>query len=109
MLFTLALSLVLKTCQVDYSYAFVQADIDEEVYCDLLLEFFGPSSKSYVLKLKKSLYGRKQAPRLWFEMLEKSLHDIGFTSSVNDACMFMKKGLVVLVYVDDVLVFWHFG
>ena len=45
MLFTLALSLGFKTCQVDYSNAFVQADIDEEVYCDLLLESFGSINK----------------------------------------------------------------
>ena len=38
MLFTLALSLGLK---MDYSNAFVRADIDEEVYCDFPLEFFG--------------------------------------------------------------------
>ena len=93
-LFTLALSLSLKTCQVDYSNAFVQADIDEKVYCDLPLEFFGPSLEFYVLKLKKSLYGLKQVPHLWFKMLEKSLHDLGFKSNENDACMFMKKGLV---------------
>ena len=30
---------------------------------------------------------------------------LGFTLSENDACMFMKKGLVALVYVDDVLFF----
>ena len=49
---------VVDTCvdtrQVDYSNAFVQADIDEEVYCDLPLEFCGASSGDY---------GLKQAPR----------------------------------------------
>ena len=70
MLFTLALSLVLKTRQVDCSNAFVQAYIDEEVYCDLLLEVFGPSLEAYILKLKKSLYGLKQAPRQWFKKQE---------------------------------------
>ena len=75
MLFTLALTLGLKTRQVDYSNAFVQADIDGEVYCELPQEFLGPDNNQYVLKLKKSLYGLKQAPRLWFKTLEKSLHD----------------------------------
>ena len=46
---------------MDNSNAFVQADIDEEVCCDLPLEFFGPSSDDYALKLMKSLYGLKQA------------------------------------------------
>ena len=105
MLFTFALTLGLKTCQVDYSNAFVQASIDEEVYFDLPLNFFGPSSEAYILTLKKSLYGLRQAPRLWFKTLEKSLHDLGFKLSDNDACLLMKKGLVALVYVDDVLFF----
>ena len=105
MLFTLALTLGLKTRQVDYSNAFVQADIDGEVYCELPQEFLGPDNDQYVLKLKKSLYGLKQAPRLWFKTLEKSLHDRGFHSSENDPCLFLKKGLVALVYVDDVLFF----
>ena len=83
----------------------MQADIDGEVYCELPQEFLGPDNDQYVLKLKKSLYGLKQAPRLWFKTLEKSLHDRGFHSSENDPCLFLKKGLVALVYVDDVLFF----
>ena len=54
---SLSLSLGLKTKQVDYSNAFVQANIDEEVFCELPQEFLGPDEEQYVLKLKKSLYG----------------------------------------------------
>ena len=57
----------------------------------------------YVLKLKKSLYGLKQAPLLWFKTLEKSLLDHGFKASKQDPCMFIKKGLVDLVYKDNIL------
>ena len=105
LMFSLSLSLGLKTKQVDYSNAFVQADIDEEVYCELPQEFLGPDGGEYVLKLKKSLYGLKQAPRLWFKTLEKSLHDRGFKSSAVDPCLFLMDDLVALVYVDDVLFF----
>ena len=75
------------------------------MYCELPQEFIGPDNDQYVLKLKKSLYGLKQAPRLWFKTLEKSLHNRGFTSSKNDPCLFLKKDLVALVYVDDGLFF----
>ena len=95
----------MKSRQVDYSSAFVQAAIDGEVYCELLQEFIGQDNEQYVLKLKKSLYGLKQAPCLWFKTLEKSLHDRGITSSENDPCLFLKKDLVALVYVDGVLFF----
>ena len=59
----------------------------------------------YVLKLKKSLYGLKQAPLLWFKTHEKSLPEQGFKACEQDTCMFMKKGHVALVYMDDMLFF----
>ena len=105
MLLTLTMKLGLKTKQVDYSNAFVQAKIDNEVYCELPEEFSVDGSRDYVLKLERSLYGLKQAPRLWFKTLEKSLHARGFKSSMQDPCLFMKKDLIALVYVDDVLFF----
>ena len=39
MMLTLTMKLGLRTKQVDYSNAFSQADIDGDVYCDLLIEF----------------------------------------------------------------------
>ena len=58
-LIAIAIKLSLRTKQADYSNAFVQADIDGEVYCELPKEFsLADGGKSeYVLKLKKSLYG----------------------------------------------------
>jgi len=105
LMLSLSLSLGLKMKQVDYSNAFVQVNIDKEVFCELPQEFLGTEEEQYVLKLKKSLYGLKQAPRLWFKTLEKSLHDRGFRSSAIDPCLFLKEDLIALVYVDDVLFF----
>eukprot|EP00816_Leptocylindrus_hargravesii_P011415 CAMPEP_0196805332 /NCGR_PEP_ID=MMETSP1362-20130617/5113_1 /TAXON_ID=163516 /ORGANISM="Leptocylindrus danicus, Strain CCMP1856" /LENGTH=53 /DNA_ID=CAMNT_0042178203 /DNA_START=1 /DNA_END=158 /DNA_ORIENTATION=+ len=53
------MKLGLKTKQVDYSNAFVQAKIDGDVYCELPEEFSvnGAGSSEYVLKLERSLYG----------------------------------------------------
>ena len=104
---TLTMQLGLWTKQVDYLNAFVQADIDGEVYCESLMEFsLADGRKSdYVLKLKKSLYGLKQAPLLWFKTLKKSLLDRVFKACMQDPCMFMKKGLIALVYVHDALFF----
>jgi hypothetical protein len=72
------------TRQVDYTNAFAQAEIKEEVF----LEFprlFGPKSGSnVVLKLLKSLYGLKQAPRTFFEKLRAGLLERGYTQSLVD-------------------------
>jgi len=105
LMLSLSLSLSLKTKQVDYSNAFVQAIIDEEVYCELPQDFLGPDEEQYVLKLKKSSFGLKQAPCIWFKTLENSLHERGFKSSAIDPCLFLKGDLIALVYVDDVLFF----
>ena len=51
------------------------------------------------------MYGLKQTPLLWFETLEKTLLDRGFKACAQDPCIFMKKGLVALVYEDDILFF----
>ena len=58
MLLTLTMKLGLKTKQVDYSNAFVQAKINGDVYCELPEEFSvnGAGSSEYVLKLERSLY-----------------------------------------------------
>lgn len=59
----------------------------------------------YVLKLEKSLYGLKQASANWYDMLCKALKDRGLKESSADVCVFLGKELIVLVYVDDCILF----
>jgi hypothetical protein len=91
------------TRQVDYTNAFAQAEINEEVY----LEFprlFGPKSGSnLVLKLLKSLYGLRQAPRTFFQKLRDGLLERGYSQSNVDPCLFIKHGIMCVVYVDDTI------
>ena len=56
-----------------------------------------------VLHLIKSLYGLKQAPRTFFEMLRTGLLERGFVQSEHDMCLFMKKDMICVVYVDDTI------
>jgi hypothetical protein len=46
-----------------------------------------------VLKLNKSLYGIKQAPRVFYEMVKDHLLENGFQYSQSDHCVFLKKYL----------------
>jgi hypothetical protein len=61
---------------------------------------------NYVCKMKKALYGMKQAPRAWYYKLDKFLQDKGFRKGTVDNNLYIKfEGdnlLVVLVYVDDI-------
>jgi len=60
-----------------------------------------------LVRLKKALYGLKEAPLRWYETLCKCLVDLGFTRSRYDKCLFLRnspEGLhYVLVHVDDIL------
>ena len=96
----------------DVTNAFTQSDID----CDIFVEppkgfsFKTKDGKPAVLKLKRALYGTKQASRLWQEKLASHLCDnMGFSRSTADPCLFSRRdkdGSIILlgVYVDDIVV-----
>ena len=78
-------------------------------YGEEILKSFGVTKQNQlVFKLKKSLYGLKQAGRLWNELLNDHLVKIGFVRSFTDPCLYYKRdqdGLTIVgVYVDDLLV-----
>ena len=54
------------TKQVDYTNAFAQATLNEEVYIEQPKGFARKDKQNLVLKLIKSLYGLKQAPKTFF-------------------------------------------
>ena len=90
---------------MDFSNAFAQADLDEDVYCELPKGFLPPEDGDYVLKLRKSLYGLRQSSMSWFNYLKAGLERRGFKSSKLDPCLFIHKDMICLVYVDDCLFF----
>ena len=103
----LVLTLILAnswvTKQVDYTNAFAQAELKEEVYIDAPRGFERKDGKT-VLKLNNSLYGLKQAPKTFYEKLRDGLLERGFKQSMLDPCLFMKKDMICLIYVDDTII-----
>ena len=100
----------------DVTSAFTQSDIDAEIYVEAPPGNFTPKDnkgRPLVLKLKKALYGTKQASKLWQDTLMNHLtRKMGFTRLQNDPCLFIKNTkigkrqhtMIVGVYVDDVIV-----
>ena len=61
-------------------------------------------AKKEYYKLTGPLYGQRDAPMRWFKTFEAWLIEEGFTPGKNDPCIFIKEGIRVVLWVDDVLV-----
>lgn len=57
-----------------------------------------------VLNLKKSLYGLRDAAKIWFETVLNKVKSFGLTEMESAPCVFYKKGMIVPCYVHDLLV-----
>lgn len=58
-----------KVFQMDVKSAFLNGELQEEVYVEQPPGFINPSLSNYVYRLDKALYGLKQAPRVWYKTL----------------------------------------
>jgi len=102
----------LESKSIDFVLAFPQAELDVDVWMEFPagtepdLEEPG-RERDFVLKLNRSLYGLKQASFNWYEKLKSGLMDRGFTPSEIDPCLYLKKGMIVLTYVDDCIIVGH--
>jgi hypothetical protein len=92
---------------LDVKTAFLYGDLDEELYMEQPEGFKVPGhkNKNKVMRLKKAIYGLKQAALAWWKALDASMARIGCTRLVSDSGIFVNKGktIVIIVYVDNVL------
>ena len=69
--------------------------------------FMVKGKKELVCRLKKSLYGLKQSPRMWYQKFDTYIRGFGFTRSKEDHCVYFKligdRVIYLVLYVDDML------
>jgi len=109
-LFAIAASIGFEVTQVDISTAYVNAEVEEEIFMKQPqgFEIKDKDGRELVCKLKKSLYGLKQSGRNWNRLITKWLEDYGFKRSQHDPCLFVLnqegKQILLTIHVDDLLI-----
>lgn len=91
--------------QVDFVTAFLNGDLEEDIFMRQVPGYEDPSRPTHVCKLNKALYGLRQAPRQWFAKLKEALESMSFTQSRSDLSIFFKRNgsscFFIVVFVDD--------
>jgi len=91
--------------QVDVKAAFPNSPLDVPIL--MRLPGSEDNEKEVIVLLKKCLYGLKQSGRAWYQFLSEILQQAGFERCSADECVFIHQEgrIIILVYVDDLLVF----
>ena len=92
---------------MDVKATFPHRDLEEEIYMKQPEGFVVKGKKEPVCMLKKSLYGSKQSPRMWYQKFDIYIRGLGFTRSKRDHCLYFKligdRVIYLVLYVDDML------
>ncbi|KAF0724104.1 hypothetical protein Ae201684_017155 [Aphanomyces euteiches] len=110
LLCALIATLDLETAQLDIKTAFLNGDLDEDIYMDQPERYQVEGKTNMVCKLNKSIYGLKQAPRQWNKKLNNCLLAMGFKRCHKEQCIYVmvnsesRKITYLAVYVDDIVI-----
>ena len=95
---------------MDVTTAFLNPEIDwDEVYMSLPPGMEWIDTKLYnqgvhIVRLRKALYGLRQALKLWLDEINGFLLSIGFKPSSADLNLYIKGSVLLLLYVDDMII-----
>jgi len=107
-LISIALHYNFEIYQIDIKAAYLNADLEEELYMDIP-EGCKDYGKGY-WKLEKAIYGLKQAGHMWNNKLDSVLREIGFERLNSEPCVYALKDkytniiCIIAIYVDDILI-----
>ena len=97
----------IKVYQMDVKSCFLNGELEEEVYMEQPDGFQVQEAVNHVYKLRKDLYGLKQALRAWYFMIDKYLRQQGYRKGNTDSNLYIKEEhgslIIVEIYVDDII------
>ncbi|GJX17413.1 retrotransposon protein, putative, ty1-copia subclass [Tanacetum coccineum] len=97
-----------KIWQMDVKTAFLNGHLSEEVYMMQPEGFVNPKDPNHVCKLKRSIYGLKQASRQRNKRFDDEIKKFGFTQNRDEPCVYQKASgsyvTILVLYVDDILI-----
>ncbi|CAI7908906.1 unnamed protein product [Closterium sp. NIES-53] len=93
---------------LDFSTAFLQGSLHEEIWLRRPPGFTGTFPPGTQWSLRRPVYGLRQAPREWHDTLRTTLAALGFAPSTADSSLFLRTDtslppFYILVYVDDLV------
>jgi hypothetical protein len=97
----------LELHQMDVKTAFLNGDLEENVYMAQPKGFVVEGKERMGCRLKKSIYGLKQASRQWYLKFDRTIKNFGFKENIEDNCVYTKfkngRYIFLILYVDDIL------
>ncbi|GKF43381.1 retrotransposon protein, putative, ty1-copia subclass [Tanacetum coccineum] len=94
--------------QMDVKTVFLNGYLNEKVYMEQPEGFVNPKYPNRVCKLKRSIYGLKQASRQWNKRFDDEIKTFGFSQNADEPCVYLKASgsnvTFLILYVDDILI-----
>ncbi|SGY91389.1 BQ5605_C038g11662 [Microbotryum silenes-dioicae] len=93
--------------QADIDKAYLHGELDHDIWMTTPRGFDFPSDK--VLRLRRSIYGLKQAGHIWNRHIDTSLRNLGYKATGTDHCIYSRiddqqRPHYIALYVDDLLI-----
>jgi hypothetical protein len=106
-LMSLASTFDLEIEKMDMKTTFLHGDLEDEIYMKQPEGFVVKGKKYLVCKIKRSLYGLKKSPRMWYQNFDTCILSLGFVRRKDDYYIYSKEEgvcfIYVALYVDDML------
>ena len=92
---------------MDVKTAFLNGNLEEDIYMRQPEGFIAKGQEHMVCKLQRSIYGLKQASRSWNIRFDQAITSFGFEKSPDEPCVYKRiqgaKVVFLVLYVDDIL------